>query len=622
MTGPILYGLLFTVLLPALLILWAREAAHNITLPLFGPPWLGYLLAPTGLALMLEAMLRLWRQGGGLPMNAYPPPKQVSEGSYALVPHPIYTGFVLVCLGVSMIWNSPAGLWLVTPTVALAAAALVIGYERLDLQRRFGQVLRVLPPDDDTRPTIFMGVRYLILVVIPWLALFEFCTHLGLAGTAFAFPFEQHLPTWTWTAIIYETSYLTVTFAPTWTRTNRQLRQLMITAWVACLIVYPIYWIVPSAAPRRPLLVDSALAQLLGLERTASPTAAFPSFHVLWAVFVARLWSRPVGIAYVAGIAITCITTGMHYIPDVLAALLLAPFLLEPGRRIWSPLVHLAERIANGWREWRIGPLRVIHHALYAALAGAVQFAIVAAIAGAGKEWKVGITALAGLVGAGAWAQWVEGSSALKRPFGFYGGLIATGLACLLFEERWLLLGAHCLAAPWMQAIGRLRCLENGCCHGAPAASPNLGIRVNEPHSRIVRLAGLANQPIYPTQLYSILANLLLGLTLMRISISGGSIALVTGVYALANGLARFVEEAYRGEPQTLTVAGLRLYQWIAIASILTGAILTTLDSPPSAGPLHLTGLGLALSLSFGALSGAAMGVDFPESNRILSRLT
>ena len=72
-----------------------------------------------------------------------------------------------------------------------------------------------------------------------------------------------------------------------------------------------------------------------------------------------------------------------------------------------------------------------------------------------GQEWKVLITGFAGLLSAGAWAQWVEASSRLRRPFGFYGGLIGVGLACLLFKERRILLAAHCLGAPWMQGIGR-----------------------------------------------------------------------------------------------------------------------------------------------------------------------
>jgi prolipoprotein diacylglyceryltransferase len=244
----------------------------------------------------------------------------------------------------------------------------------------------------------------------------------------------------------------------------------------------------------------------------------------------------------------------------------------------------------------------------------------VTAALGPGREWKVLVTAFAGLLGAGAWAQWIEGSSLLRRPFGFYGGLIGVGLACLFFEERWTLLGAHCLAAPWMQAIGRLRCLVNGCCHGAPAP-PEFGIRVTHERSRVTRLAGLAGVGIHPTQLYSILSNIFLGLVLFRLWFSGCPLLIVCGVYGIGNGIARFVEEAYRGEPQTSIIWGLRLYQWIAVGSAIAGALLTTLRSP-GAPTLIPSGQGVLWALAFALISGAAMGVDFPEADRPLARLT
>jgi len=152
----------------------------------------------------------------------------------------------------------------------------------------------------------------------------------------------------------------------------------------------------------------------------------------------------------------------------------MAPFLLRP-QHAWKQLLRLTEWLANSWREWRWGPLRIINHGLYAAAGFRSDRDRDSALGQPGVEGTDHRTA--GLVGAGVWAQWIEGSSLLRRPFGFYGGLIGVGLASLCFDERWILLGAHCLAAPWMQAIGRLRCLVNGCCHGAPApAGPASGL--------------------------------------------------------------------------------------------------------------------------------------------------
>lgn len=621
MLGKLLYGLLFVAVLPCLLVLWAVSARPNVGLPVYGSPLMGGALAACGLTLMCAAMWQLWRFGGGLPMNAFPPPTLVTRGVFRWFPHPIYAGFVALSLGLSMAARSAVGLWLITPSVVLACAALVFGYERLNLQRRFGTTLRQLPADDIAPPSLLECIRFYFAVVIPWLALYTFTVNMGLAGTAFRLSFEDRLPIYSWTAFIYETSYITVALAPWCARTRRDLRRLTISAWVAMAFVFPFYWIIPSSAPRYPLLGTTWLARLLTVERNAyPPCAAFPSFHVLWAVFVGRLY-RPkwLGIAYAAAISVSCITTGQHYIPDVLGALAIAPLFMYP-ERVWQRLIWITEWLANSWHEWRIGPVRIINHGLYAGLASLVQFTLVAAAVGPGREWIVLVTAIAGLLGAAAWAFWIEGSSLLRRPFGFYGGLIAIGIACLFFEQRWILLGAHCLGAPWMQALGRLRCLVNGCCHGAPAP-PASGIRVTHARSRVTRLAALAGVPVHPTQLYSILSNALLGLVLLRLWLSACPLSLIIGVYAIGNGMARFVEEAYRGEPQTLVIAGLRLYQWIALGCVLVGALMTTLHAP-SASVLTPSIEGLLWASAFASLAAIAMGVDFPESNRPFARLT
>ena len=69
-------------------------------------------------------------------------------------------------------------------------------------------------------------------------------------------------------------------------------------------------------------------------------------------------------------------------------------------------------------------------------------------------------------------------------------------------------------------------------------------------------------------------------------------------------------------------MAGLHIYQWLAIGQTLAGIVTTTLPSIPRAGgfvapsPLLLTAAAV-----MALVAGVAMGVDFPRSNRRFSRL-
>jgi hypothetical protein len=384
--------------------------------------------------------------------------------------------------------------------------------------------------------------------------------------------------------------------------------------------IFPVYLCLPTHAPFRPFEAGGPLAAMLRLERALDmPGEALPSFHVVWAVLASCVLGRA-GAVWAALVAASCVMNGMHSIADVGAGWV-AGLLLIRADRIWQALRGTAERIANSWREWRAGSRRFINHGLYAGLATFVCLGIVSTLAGPRHQWAVAATALGALAGAGLWAQWVEGSPRLLRPFGFYGGPVGVIAVACFSRDPWTILGAYCVAAPWLQAIGRLRCLVQGCCHGSPA-DPAIGIRYRDPHSRVARVPGLAGVPLHPTPLYSIFGNAISALPLARLWSIGAPLHLIAGVYLILSGLARFVEEAYRGEPQTPTIAGLRLYQWIAIVSVMAGATITAIaNSSPAPAP-RFTGTGIALASFFALLSALALGADAPESKRRFGRLT
>ena len=151
-------------------------------------------------------------------------------------------------------------------------------------------------------------------------------------------------------------------------------------------------------------------------------------------------------------------------------------------------------------------------------------------------------------------------------------------------------MAAFAVAAPWAQAIGRLRCVVQGCCHGRPVA---WGIRLTNPHSRAVKLAGFSGTPIHPAPLYSILANVVIGLVLLRLRVSGAGRFQIAGLYLLLAGMSRFAEEAYRGEPQTRRIAGLPLYQWMAAGSVVLGMVVMALRGAAPAADARAFGVAL-----------------------------
>ena len=622
-------------MLPAALALWAHATRDVVHAPTIHDPLAGALIAAAGLVIVAAGMLALWRRGGGLPMNAFPPPRFVSGAIYSLIPHPIYGGFILACAGVAVATGSPSGLWLVTPTVALGCAALVLGYELPDLRRRFGPALNSpwLPAIRPGAPTLIERLRIYFVVLLPWVVVFELIGFLGPAPGSIStwLPIERHLAIIEVTELLYASVYLVVLAAPLLIRSPAALRLFAMRALGAMALVFPLYLLLPFYVPPRPVMATTIFAPLMLLERTPiSGVGAFPSFHVVWACIAASAlghgapWKKVLAWSWAILVAASCATTGMHSIADIVAGFAAYGIVVNLPR-IWKAILRAAEHIANSWKEWRFGPVRIINHGAYSGAGAAVGIVIIDTLLGPGREVLSISICLCSLIGAVLWAQWVEGSPALLRPLGFYGGMIgamAGSIAAFpLHVSLWSAFAAVCIAAPWIQSLGRLRCLVQGCCHGH-AAERVPGICYTHPRSRVCRLAHLDGVPVHATPVYSILWNVLVGAALFRLFALGAPAAFLCGVYLLLSGSGRFVEEAYRGEPQTRVIAGLRFYQWIAIACVVAGAAITCVrgSAPlPAFAPRPTT---ILLAFACGLLTWFISGVDFPESNRRFARLT
>ena len=634
--GRIAYGALFVVVVPALLILWARATANVVRLPAVASPTWGVVVAVAGATLIVAGTFALARYGGGLPMNAFPPPAYVQQGVYAVTLHPIYVGFGMICVGTSIAMGSASGLWLVSPVAIFACVALVEGYERHDLRRRFGggmpaPFLRV-PPPDDAPPTAADRISVYVLLLIPWLILYEGAVTLGVPPDAVSgyLPFEERWPVIVWAELAYAATYPFVILAPLIARRNADLRRFVLQGALATAIIVLCFLVAPLIAPPRPFTSHGPLGAMLAFERANdTPAAAFPSFHVLWALLAAALYAESIprwraawwGAAFL--IAASCLATGMHSIVDVIAGTLVFVF-VRHATDIWQTLRRTSERIANSWTEWRVGPVRLLNRGLWVGAGAFVVAGTMGILVGPGSALPITIMGLTAIITSAIWAQVVEGSPTLLRPYGWYGGIIGgllgASIAVAIGADPLLLLAALFVAAPWGQSLGRLGCLVLGCCHGGPAPE-NVGIRYSLPQSRACRIAHLDGVPIHPTPLYSIIWNVASAPLLLRLWFLHAPLTLIAGTFLILNGLGRFVEESYRAEPQTPVRLGLHLYQWMAVASLLVGIGVTMLPVARRAPTPAFNWPSIFAALAAVAYTAVAFGVDLPESNRRFARL-
>lgn len=633
--GRIAYATVFVVILPLGLVLWARRLDDVIDLPRLQSTMIGAALLTSGIALTVVAMATLWMRGGGLPASPYPPVRFVTTGPYRVLAHPIYVGTIIAALGAAVLAGSPAGLWVVTPVLAGAAAAWVLGFEGDLTKRHFGDhaaPLLHVAVESDAAPALSERLSAYVLVLLPWLVLYMAIEALGAPPDARSayMSWERTLPVLAWTEAIYALAYPIVLLAPFVAHRRRDLRRFLLDGLWAMVVVMPVYLLVPLIVEPRPISSSGFWPSLLRLERAAdNPVTAFPAYHVVWPLialraYVAR-WPRMKHAATVLAlaIAVSCITTGMHAVADVVGGA--TAFVIVVYRvRVWSAMRSAAETIANAWGEWSAGPVRFLSHGVYAAIGGGLGVAIAVTLSGIRLlPWLLALAAAA-IVGAAVWAQLVEGSSQLLRPYGYFGSVVGVVVVLIaagtLGADVWLIATSFSIGATVTHALGRLRCLVQGCCHGAET-SRAAGIVYTSPRSRVVRLGNLAGKAIHPTQLYSIVWMLLVGAALLRLWSVGAPLPFITGAYFVLTGLGRFVEEHHRGEPQTLSVGGLRLYQWLSIVFVVGGAALTTVRGAPAPSISGFDGAAVAPLVLLSALIYVAYGVDFPRSNRRLSRL-
>ena len=236
--------------------------------------------------------------------------------------------------------SSLRSLWLTVPLAVSAMAALVLGYESPYLQRsvKFPRFLPLVSVDANVKPTLMQRVCVYAFVLLPWLIAYESVVRLGIPGSALTTytSFDNRVPVIQWTEAVYASTYLVVLLTPGLLQRQCALRRFATQALVAMVVVFPAFVLLPLVAPPRPFIATAPLGHLMQLERSLDSAAgAFPSFHVIWACIAAsvlgsaRGWKRYLWIAWASLVAISCVTTGMHSVLDVVSGIVVYVFIAK-----------------------------------------------------------------------------------------------------------------------------------------------------------------------------------------------------------------------------------------------------------------------------------------------------
>ena len=182
------------------------------------------------------------------------------------------------------------------------------------------------------------------------------------------------------------------------------------------------------------------------------------------------------------------------------------------------------------------------------------------------------ILIISGLAGARAlfvivdYQRFFSSFSSLKRIFYlhdggyvFFGGLL-TGLIILFYLRKKIrlkaLLDIMALALPFAHIFGRMGCFMAGCCYGKPTDLP-LGIRFGKESAAFGEMAAnlqlnpvvhSQTPPLYPTQLFEVLANLMIFVFLYLLKKHKRYHGQLAAYYLLTYGFLRFVIEIFRGD--------------------------------------------------------------------------
>ena len=207
----------------------------------------------------------------------------------------------------------------------------------------------VIPPASDDPPTSAHRAAVLLYVLVPWVCAYFAIQALGIPSNRIdlSMPFERSWPVLQWTTVIYVSAYVQAPLAVLIAASQRGLRRLAIAGALASVVVGICWIVIPAVVVHRPYTPHGWLGRVLMFERWQDDgTVSFPSMHVVWALLSADVWADRarvsgrkswgvIGYAWAIAISMTTITTGMHYVLDVVAAIPVYFAVRNPGR-LWK----------------------------------------------------------------------------------------------------------------------------------------------------------------------------------------------------------------------------------------------------------------------------------------------
>lgn len=159
----------------------------------------------------------------------------------------------------------------------------------------------------------------------------------------------------------------------------------------------------------------------------------------------------------------------------------------------------------------------------------------------------------------------------IRYGFVFFGGAVTAIAALLVYLKKkklpvlktadFLIVGL-----PIGHAIGRIGCFLAGCCFGKPTSMP-WGVAFTDPHSLVAR--EYLGVHLHPTQLYEVLANIILFFVLQHYYKKPHKNGAVLALYVIGYSVIRFGIEFFRGDFRGEYILGLSPSQCIALAAVL-----------------------------------------------------